>query len=89
MIQLTTTDGRLAIPRASILNPTLRDIFHEDEDPILLGNSPGGEPFTVGWPAPNLTDLGLALYDARESGYLPAHSTAVLLPDGAAFEIPN
>lgn len=87
--QLTNNAGRLATPRA-LMPKGYEDCFIELDgtpyDPVLIYFHSGGDPDTVSWPNPKAAHLRGALYDARETGFIP-DVPIVLLPDGKEFVI--
>lgn len=62
-------------------------LAHYSENPILLKMHDAGDCDTIKWPDYDASDLRSALYDARETGCIPADTKDVLLPDGTVFEI--
>jgi hypothetical protein len=93
-ITLIDNDGALYIPLAAIHDASLREYFsardHKPVGAMLLARYPEGDCDKAPWPMRDPADhyiLAAALYDARETGVLPPHASAVTLPDGHTFSI--
>ena len=86
--KLINDDGLLATAH-NLIPDDLKTVFTDDDGPhnaLLIFRHPGGDVDTINYPRPNLKHLRAALYDARESGFIP-NVPAVLLPSGKEFLI--
>lgn len=63
------------------------DCLYTPRSAILLKMHDAGYCDTIKWPDYDASDLRSALYDARETGCIPADTKDVLLPDETVFEI--
>ena len=85
MIQLICEGNCLYTPRSAMTDPLL--LAHYSNNPILLHIHDAGDCDTIKWPDYSAESLRAALYDARETGCLPADTKSVQLPDGTEFFI--
>lgn len=86
--KLINDNGLLATAH-ELIPDDMKDFFTSSSGPenaILIFYHRGGDVDTISYPNPNLNHLRAALYDARESGFIP-NVPAVLLPSGKAFLI--
>jgi hypothetical protein len=86
--KLINDNGILATAH-ELIPDDMKDFFTSASGPdnaILIYYHPSGDVDTISYPHPNLKHLRAALYDARESGFIP-DVPAVLLPSGEEFLI--
>ncbi len=89
-IKLIAIDGRLYTP-FDVASDELKKYYGDDdimrEGLTLASRDETGDFITARWPNYNPKNLAITLYDARETGQIPADTKSVLLPDGSEFEI--